>query len=313
MNDLLEFPELGRVARSYTVYQAGPLSAKVAVALLDTTYANHAQGATEPADVISRVLRGWVASFTQYMPERGGRDKPLSEILGTRHVAYQLAVDYSELEDGAFALELKAKFNVMMEWYVGQGLRQAEQLRGLGQTAIVALAHAADAGLPILLPQTLLQMARGRKFLTDRLKGFPSWMMDAQPVERKAIEHLANPRRTMFTGRLARAILQVENAVASAKDVQLPKPVGRLTVYPMVVSWETGKARWQSALGQIMDTFRHEYGDQPVIYRLQRKPGARLTEDLQAFMSSIASTAPILRAADALVQVLARKRKDNDD
>jgi hypothetical protein len=104
----------------------------------------------------------------------------------------------------------------------------------------------------------------------------------------------------------------VEHAVAAAKHVKLPKlAVGALTVYPLVVSWEGGKDHWNTALAQITDDFRREQGED-TIFRFMRKPVPGLANELQQFLSSIASTAPILRAVDALIQILTGKGNDND-
>jgi hypothetical protein len=188
---------------------------------------------------------------------------------------------------------------------------QAEQLRGLGQTALVALARAADAGLPILLPQTLAVMAGDRKYLKERLESLPAWVLDPQPIERRSLEALANPRRTKFTGKLARAILQVEAAVAAAKDLKLPRAAGVLTAYPLIVSFEGSRDRWNTALMQITDNFRRGQ-DEDCLFRMVRRPAAGTAAELQWFLSSIASTAPILHAVDALLQVLTSKGKDDD-
>jgi len=296
--DLLELPELGNVPRAHTVYQVAPLSAKVALALLGTDFGKHAGAATLPSDVIARVLRGWLESFTE-VPRRG---------------CYLMRAEYAESDQGEFAIELKAKSTIALCWRIGQRLAQAEQLRGLGQSALVALAHASDAAIPILLPQTLAIMAGDRRYMKDRLKNFPGWVMDAQPLGRETLEKLANPRRTMFTGKLARAILRVEAAVDGTRHIKVPKiAVGALTQYPLIVSWEGGKDHWNTALAQITDDFRREQ-DEDTIFRFMRRPGdgaahGALAPDLQQFLSSIANTAPVLRAVDELLQVLTSKGK----
>jgi hypothetical protein len=307
VNGLIDLPDLGRVPRAYTVYRLSPLSAKVALALLDTEYGHFAGDASMAADVISRVLRGWIDALVSIPPDPRG--KTLADKLGARRINHLVRAAYTEA-DGEFEIALQG---TGQGWYnIGKRLKDAEQLRGLGQSALVALARAADASLPILLPHTLIDMAGPRKYLREHLKSFPAWVLDPQPLSRRSLDFLANPKRTKFTGRLARAILAVEAAVAAAKDVRLPAMPADLTAYPLVLQWETGD-RYSSAFTAITDDHRHRAGELATIFRIGGKPGPNLARNLQAFLSSIAATAPVLRAVSALVDVLSSTGKTNDD
>lgn len=306
----LELPELGRAPRTWTVYGETPVSAKAALAFLAGPYGAHAHEASGAVQVIQAALRGWMGSFTR-MPKEDKPAKTLAQIFHEPRVLFELRAEYSETDTGAVHLELGAVNN--SNWYsIGQRLRQAEQFRGLGQSALVALARAADSGLPIMMPMTLAYMATGRKYLMAHLSKYPGWVLDPQPLDRGVIEGLANPHRTRFTGRLARAILALEKAVAEAKDLELPSRK-TLTVYPLSVVWET-KVDWGSAYRMITDDFghRHDRRGPATIFALDQMPGPQLKTALERFMVSIARTGPILCAVSALVKELSRGGQDGD-
>lgn len=314
MMDLLELPDLGRVPRGYTVYGETALSARAASALLDSPFGAHGAAATSPAEIIKLVLRGWLDSFTK-LPAEQKPAKTLAEVFQPSVVGYDLIAAYTEsnpeTESEAVIITLHAKARNHNVHAIGARLRDAEQLRGLGQSALVALARAADASLPIMMPTTLARMAGGRKYLQAELKNFPRWVLDPQPLDRATLEGLANPRRTKFTGRLARAILAVDVAVAATRDVRLPKHLG-VTEFPLSVTWEA-TLNYQSAYMRILDDWRNDREKSTAIFQFEHAKGAgRFDSQLSKFLTSIAATGPVLRAAWNLVNEL-RKGKKNDD
>lgn len=307
---MLEIPDLHRAPRSRTVYGDSPIAAQAALAFLSTPFGATAAKSSSAAGVIHAALRAWLDAFT-LMPPTREPNQPLANVL-RRHIVYALRAEYWEPESGGgIRLDLDATLNASTVFAVSQRLKAAEIYRGLGQSALVSLARASDVSIPILLPQTLFQMARGRKYLKARLKNFPDWVADPQPLERATLVGLANPKRTRFTGRLARAILALDQAVAAARAIDMPKR--RLLVqFPLALTWEP-VLNWDSAYRQILDDWSHDHDrDLVTIFSLEAKAGPQLASALGRFMKAIAATGPVLQAVTTLVAELAKGGKSDD-
>ncbi len=312
MNHALELPELGRAPRGYTVYHASTVSAKVALALLDGPYGRHAGTATIAAEVIYRVLNGWL----QEIHERPG--DPKGKTIGARltggRIVYRLKAEYGEFEDGSFRIDLNADAGAPTQCAVGKRLREAEKLRGLGQSALSALAHAADASVPILLPETMMAMAGPTKFMRDYLGKYPAWAINPTMLPRETLQYLANPKRTLFTGKLARAILAVEDAVAKVRGLKLPKTWDYITAFPLIVHCERSY-HWESGHNQLLDAYRNRQGgEQRSLFHMVNaaRDIASIVPVIEHFLTSIAQVKPVLLAVDTLIRILEGDKRDDE-
>jgi hypothetical protein len=310
VNAVLELPELGRAPRAYTVYHASPVSAKVALAMLDGTYGHHAGSETIAAPVIARVLDGWLKEL-QYKPGDPQATTLAARMHGGRSV-YRFRVEYKEDEDGSFRIDLNAKSGAPTQCALGKGLRAAEQVTGLGQSALSALAHAADASVPILLPETMLRMAAGRKFMVEYLGKYAAWMLSPAMLPRESLQRITKRSGAQFPARLARAILAVEDAVAKIRELKLPTTSGQLTTFPLIVHCEKSYD-YKSGHMQLLDAYRNQrQEEQRSLFHMTNaaRSAASIGPVLEYFLTSIAKTAPVLRAVDALVLILEGEQKN---
>lgn len=311
MNAVLDLPELGRAPRAYTVYHASPVSAKVALAMLDGTYGHHAGSETIAAAVIARVLDGWLKELL-LKPGDPKATTMAARMHGGR-IVYRFKVEYVEDEEGSFRIDLNSETGTPTQCAVGKGLRNAEQLTGLGQSALSALAHAADASVPILLPETMLRMAGGRKFMVEYLGKYPAWMLSPTMLPRESLQRITKRTGWQFPARLARAILDVEDAVEKVRDLKLPRTLANLTTFPLIVHCEKSYD-YRSGHMQLLDAYRNQRQEQQrSIFHMTNaaRSAASIAPVVEYFLTSIAKIAPVLRAVDALVLILEGEQKND--
>jgi hypothetical protein len=304
----LELPELGRVPRTRTVYHDSPLSIFAAIAMIDAgVIPADLRAAARPQDLLCNGLARWLAS----------------RMSGAR--SFDLGLEYEE-EEGSVRLALAAPYAEKRTRYsparrkhltfhnIGTRCRRAEEMiTGLGQTALGILAEVSTIALPIWLPQSVEEQAKhAHGHRKADLKGIPEWARRPHRIlDAATLASLANPKRTMHTGRLARAIVGLRDVLSTHHaKVRLPnRKLGRLCA--LGLSWE--KASFSSLTRHVYDNWLWRGA------RVRGTPGAwyasaqiadtspGLAEGIAEFFAGIEPIFQILAATQKVVDELVEK------
>jgi hypothetical protein len=312
----LELMDLGRVPRTRTVYHDSPLSIRAAIAMLDAgVIAPDLRAPARPQDLLLKGLLGW---------------------LGARMSAarsFDLGFRFEEKE-GAVHLFLGPPYEGRMSHYsaperkrldlhaIGTRCRRAEEMiTGLGQTALDVLAEVSAIGFRIWLPQSVEEFSglAHARFKAD-VRNIPVWARKPSALDAAALASLSNPKRVKHTGRLARAIVGLYEALSTHRaGIRLTnrKP-GRLCV--LGLSWE--KASDHDYLRRSVS--RHVYDNWMFKGEVSERRGSHyasvaiadgpgLAKGIAEFFAGIEPIFPILTAAQKVVDELITKSESSDD
>lgn len=340
----LELPVLDGAPRSRTVYMDSPVSARAALALLDAGLIDPDAKGNKPGELVHQALKRWL----DQLPQRFGATLTYEEIalattekIGAPGVKLELT-DYRKAEAYGFYRNERETRTC-----IGPKLDRAEtMIPGLGQTTLILLGEASDASLPLLLPQTLFDMARlvywggaaaetnkqkladlaaqnrgrrpGRELVTARMFHHAIPKCFCQPerrLGRPALDHLAAKGRPDLIRTLAKALVALEQALEGKPRTTHDRPP---LMYAGRVAFES--YGFQTMERRVIDDYTnkfqrdHAMGESRTGYLM--KNTFRVNEpsfhaNLVGFFKRLDPSFPILVAADRVLDVLA-DRRDNE-